>query len=116
MRTGSRYCWACCCWWPCSPTIRCANDCWDSVKPPILEARELSVGYGAVRALEQVSIDLHAGSVTCVMGENGAGKSTLIRVLSGVIRPSTGLLLLDGGAVRFRDPRAARKAGIVTVY
>ncbi|MEX2285050.1 MAG: ATP-binding cassette domain-containing protein [Gemmatimonadota bacterium] len=86
------------------------------MKPPILEARELSVGYGAVRALERVSIDLHAGSVTCVMGENGAGKSTLIRVLSGVIQPTAGQLLLDGGAVRFADPRAARKAGVVTVY
>jgi simple sugar transport system ATP-binding protein len=74
------------------------------------------VGYGAVRALEQVSIGLHAGSVTCVMGENGAGKSTLIRVLSGVIQPTAGQLLLDGAPVRFADPRAARKAGVVTVY
>ena len=83
---------------------------------PVLEARELSVHYGATRALDRVSIALNDGRVTCVMGENGAGKSTLIRILSGVTTPTSGQLLLDGNQVRFADPRAARAAGVMTVY
>jgi simple sugar transport system ATP-binding protein len=83
---------------------------------PLLEARELSAHYGATRALDRVSIALDAGLVTCVMGENGAGKSTLIRILSGVTRPSSGQLFLDGGEVRFANPREARNAGVMTVY
>ena len=83
---------------------------------PLLEARELSVDYGATRALDRVSIALDAGFVTCVMGENGAGKSTLIRILSGVTRPTSGQLFLDGSEVRFANPREARNAGVMTVY
>ncbi len=83
---------------------------------PILEARGVSAGYGAVHALESVSLALQTGRVTCIMGENGAGKSTLIRVLSGGIQPSAGELFLDGRSVHFPDPRAARAAGLTTVY
>jgi simple sugar transport system ATP-binding protein len=86
------------------------------VSVPILQARTVSARYGAVGALEDVSIALLAGSVTCLMGDNGAGKSTLIRILSGVIQPIAGDLLLDGSPVRFPDPRAARTAGIRTVH
>jgi simple sugar transport system ATP-binding protein len=86
------------------------------VSRALLEARELTVHYGATRALDRVSIALDAGRVTCVMGENGAGKSTLIRILSGVTRPSSGHLFLDGGEVRFANPREARNAGVMTVY
>jgi simple sugar transport system ATP-binding protein len=82
----------------------------------ILEARSLSVSYGAVNALHDVSLTLAASTVTCVMGDNGAGKSTLIRVLSGVLQPTSGAVLLNGTPARFNDPRAARTAGIMTVY
>ena len=83
---------------------------------PLLEARELTAHYGATRALDRVSIALDGARVTCVMGENGAGKSTLIRILSGVARPSSGQIFLAGDALRFASPRAARNAGIMTVY
>jgi simple sugar transport system ATP-binding protein len=72
--------------------------------------------FGGVTALDDVSFDVLAGSVTCLLGDNGAGKSTLIRVLSGVYVPTAGRLLLDGSEVRFGAPRDALSRGIATVY
>ena len=72
--------------------------------------------YGHVEALDGVSVSIPPASVTCLLGDNGAGKSTLIKVLSGVVMPSAGRLLLDGAPVRFRSPREARAAGIATLF
>jgi simple sugar transport system ATP-binding protein len=83
---------------------------------PLLRAEHITKRFGAVTALEDVSFDVHAGQVTCLLGDNGAGKSTLIRILSGVFPPSTGRLLLDGDEVRFSAPRDALARGIATVY
>lgn len=84
--------------------------------PPVLELRQLTVRYGSVDALSRVSTVLRSGEITCVLGENGSGKSTLVSVLSGLRRHDEGELLLDGAPVRFRSPRAARSAGIATVW
>jgi simple sugar transport system ATP-binding protein len=86
------------------------------VSAPRLELRGLSVRYGSVPALARVGLALPAGEITCVLGENGSGKSTLVAVLSGLRRHDDGELLLDGTPVRFRSPRAARAAGIATVW
>jgi simple sugar transport system ATP-binding protein len=83
---------------------------------PVLRAEQVSVHFGRVVALQDVSLALHAGGITCLLGDNGAGKSTLIKVLSGVYRPATGGLYLDGNAVALDSPRAARAHGIATVY
>jgi simple sugar transport system ATP-binding protein len=82
----------------------------------ILEADSVSVRYGHVVALDDVSVSIAPASVTCLLGDNGAGKSTLIKVLSGVIPPTAGRLLLAGAPVRFRSPRDARAAGIATLF
>lgn len=74
------------------------------------------MAFGRVVALDDVSLAVPAGSVTCLVGDNGAGKSTLIRVLSGVYRPSSGRCLVDGREIRFRSPRDAIDAGIATVH
>jgi simple sugar transport system ATP-binding protein len=84
--------------------------------PPLLEARDVSKYFGAVVALEGVSLTVRAGAVTCLLGDNGAGKSTLIKTLSGVYRPDKGTLAVDGQAVEFSSPRDALDAGIATVY
>jgi simple sugar transport system ATP-binding protein len=82
----------------------------------LLEARGLSKYFGSVNALQDISLKVHAGEVTCVLGDNGAGKSTLIKILSGVHTPDRGSLLMDGQEVTFTNPRDARARGIATVF
>lgn len=82
----------------------------------LLEARAVSKYFGSVNALEDITLRVNAGEVTCVLGDNGAGKSTLIKILSGVHMPDRGELLLDGQPVRFANPREARARGIATVF
>jgi simple sugar transport system ATP-binding protein len=83
---------------------------------PLLEARNISKYFGAVVALEGVSLAVRAGEINCLLGDNGAGKSTLIKTLSGVHPPDDGTLAIDGEPVRFTSPRDALNAGIATVY
>jgi simple sugar transport system ATP-binding protein len=83
---------------------------------PLLEARNISKFFGAVVALEGVSLEVRAGEINCLLGDNGAGKSTLIKTLSGVHPPDVGTLAIDGQPVIFTSPRDALNAGIATVY
>ena len=79
---------------------------------PLLEARDVSKYFGAVVALEGVSLTVRPGQVTCLLGDNGAGKSTLIKTLSGVHRPDKGTLAVDGQPVdvQLAARRARRRA------
>jgi branched-chain amino acid transport system ATP-binding protein len=61
-----------------------------------LEVKDLVTSYGAIKALNGVSLTVPAGSITAVLGANGAGKSSLLRTLSGLVRPRSGSVLLDG--------------------
>src|SRR5689334_24529894 len=63
---------------------------------PLLEIRDLTTSYGPVRALDGVSLQAEAGRITAVLGANGAGKTTLLRTVSGLVRPTSGQVLLDG--------------------
>ncbi|TDB82913.1 ATP-binding cassette domain-containing protein, partial [Micromonospora fluostatini] len=60
-----------------------------------VEVTGLSKHFGAVRALQDVTLDVPAGSLTAVMGENGAGKSTLMKILAGLDSPTTGTVRVD---------------------
>jgi simple sugar transport system ATP-binding protein len=82
----------------------------------LLEARNVSKYFGSVNALQDISLRVNAGEVTCVLGDNGAGSSTLIKILSGVHSPDKGELLLEGEVTHFATPRGARAAGIATVF
>ena len=82
----------------------------------VMELREVSKRFGAVTALTDVSLSLEPGEIHCLLGDNGAGKSTVIKVLSGVHRPSSGEVWIDGARVDLGDPRAARDQGIATVF
>jgi simple sugar transport system ATP-binding protein len=83
---------------------------------PLLEARGVSKYFGSVNALEDITLQVGAGEVACVLGDNGAGKSTLIKILSGVHVPDKGELRLEGKPVTFSGPRDARALGIATVF
>ncbi|WP_222264962.1 ATP-binding cassette domain-containing protein [Modestobacter marinus] len=83
---------------------------------PVLELRGVTVRFGNVPALSRVSLALRAGEVTCVLGENGSGKSTLVALLSGLLHPAEGELLVDGRPVRFRSPQQARALGVATIW
>ena len=76
------------------------------------EAREISKAFGAVRALQRVSLDLKPGEVHAIVGENGAGKSTLMNIICGKLAPSEGALFRNGEPVAFHSPIDAQKAGI----
>ncbi|MEJ2152149.1 MAG: ATP-binding cassette domain-containing protein [Gemmatimonadota bacterium] len=87
-----------------------------TVAPPLLEADRVSKRFGAVNALENVSLTVASGEVTCLLGDNGAGKSTLVKILAGVHSPTGGELRVNGQSITFRSPREAREHGIGTVY
>ena len=83
---------------------------------PIVELRSISKYFAGVTAVSNLSLSLRAGEVFCLLGENGAGKSTVIKILTGVEKPSTGTVLIDGLEVQLHNPRDARDRGISTVY
>jgi D-xylose transport system ATP-binding protein len=82
----------------------------------IVEMRNIHVSFGGVRAVDDVSVDLHAGEVVGLVGGNGAGKSTLMKVLSGAQRADSGEIRIDGQAAAITNPRDAKRLGIETIY
>jgi D-xylose transport system ATP-binding protein len=76
----------------------------------------MNISFGGVRAVDDVSLDLHAGEVVGLLGHNGAGKSTLIKMLSGAYRPDAGEVRIDGRPAAIHSPRDARRYGIETIY
>ncbi|MGA5603543.1 ATP-binding cassette domain-containing protein [Streptomyces griseoincarnatus] len=83
---------------------------------PVIELKAVGKSYGNIRALHGVSLTVHPGNVTCVLGDNGAGKSTLIKIVSGLHQHTEGEFLVDDEPVRFSTPRQALDKGIATVY
>ncbi|MFL6719348.1 MAG: ABC transporter ATP-binding protein [Burkholderiaceae bacterium] len=72
--------------------------------------------FGAMAALDGVSLDIRAGEIHCLLGENGAGKSTLCNLVFGVHAPDSGAMLLDGAPYRPRGPADALARGIAMVH
>lgn len=83
---------------------------------PVLTLDRVSKHFGAIQALAEVSLALHAGEVVGLMGDNGAGKSTLVKIIAGNFPPSSGTMAMEGRAVHFHKPSDARAAGIEIVY
>src|ERR1700712_4412373 len=82
----------------------------------VLSLRGVSKHFGAVSALTDIELDVHAGEVVALVGDNGAGKSTLVKVLAGVHQPSAGTISFGGQQVTLSDPGAALNLGIATVF
>ena len=83
---------------------------------PLLEMRNISIHFGGIKAVDDVSIDLMPGEVVGLLGHNGAGKSTLIKILSGAYKKDSGEIYVDGQKVDIRSPADARKYNIETIY
>jgi ABC-type sugar transport system ATPase subunit len=83
---------------------------------PVLEVRDISKRFGAVRALHEVSFSLFPGEVIGLIGDNGAGKSTLVNIIAGSLQPDSGQILVDGVERTFENAAQAREAGIETVF
>ena len=100
-------------------TIDLGRDVIDEVPShhkEMLAVKDVSKRYGPVTALSGVSLEVHEGEVLALIGDNGAGKSTLVSVIAGVTKPDGGEVLVDGRPFRGSGPRAARDAGIETVF
>src|SRR3954451_21299154 len=82
----------------------------------VLSLRGISKHFGAVSALTDIDLDVHAGEVVALVGDNGAGKSTLVKILAGVHQQSTGSITFRGQPVTLDDPSAALNLGIATVF
>ncbi len=83
---------------------------------PVLSIRHAHKRFGAIHALQDVSLDAWPGEVLALLGDNGAGKSTLVKCISGIHALDEGEMLLHGRPVTLSSPTAARAAGIETVY
>ena len=84
--------------------------------PTMVEMRNISVAFGGVHAVEDVTVTLNQGEVVGLVGGNGAGKSTLMRCLSGARPPDSGEILIDGQKVTISNPRDAKALKIETIY
>jgi simple sugar transport system ATP-binding protein len=82
----------------------------------LIELNGITKSFGSVYALGGVSLHVDPGEVVGLIGDNGAGKSTLIKILAGVIKPTSGEILVDGKVVNNWSPARSRAAGIETVY
>ncbi|MGC1289384.1 MAG: ATP-binding cassette domain-containing protein [Streptosporangiaceae bacterium] len=81
----------------------------------MLSVKNIKKSYAGVAALRGVDIDLDVG-LTAIVGDNGAGKSTLMKILSGVVRPDDGEIVIDGSPVTLDSPTRARSLGIESLY
>jgi erythritol transport system ATP-binding protein len=82
----------------------------------VLAAHNVAKSYGNVHALKGVNFEIRRGKVTTLFGENGAGKSTLMKILSGVVTPTSGDIVLDGEHVTFHSSTDARDRGISIIH
>ncbi len=83
---------------------------------PVLELENISKHFGAIHALNDVSLTLDSGQVVGLMGDNGAGKSTLVKIIAGNYRPSHGTMRMEGAELNLHRPIEARKHGIEIVH
>jgi ABC-type uncharacterized transport system ATPase subunit len=88
----------------------------NSTKPPRVEARSMTKGFGGSVVLDDVSLTLEPGTVHALLGENGAGKSTLVKCIMGFYEADSGSLLVNGSFAHVRSPKDAQAFGIGMVY
>jgi ABC-type sugar transport system ATPase subunit len=83
---------------------------------PMISIRGLSKSYGGHKANDNISLDIFPNEVIALVGDNGAGKSTFIKMISGVVRPTSGSISIEGAKVEMTSPNDARANGIETLH
>ncbi len=83
---------------------------------PFIQFDDISKNFSGTKALQNVDFACHKGSIHAILGENGAGKSTLIKIMSGVLAPSSGVMSIQGKPAEFSKPSEAVKAGVVCIF
>ena len=83
---------------------------------PILEIRDLSVSFGGLRAVDDVSFEVTRNRITTVIGPNGAGKSTLFNMISGALQPRNGEVLIEGVDYTGQPPHRMQAAGLARSF
>lgn len=83
---------------------------------PVLEVRALSVNFGGLRAVDDVSFGVARNRITTVIGPNGAGKSTLFNLISGALRPRAGQVLIEGADHTAQPPYRMQAAGLARSF
>jgi ABC-type sugar transport system ATPase subunit len=100
---------------PAENSSKCAVGAYNQT-PPLLSMRGIRKTFPGVQAIGNADFELIRGEIHALVGENGAGKSTLIKILSGVHRPDSGEIKIDGRAIYFSSPQDAHRAGIATIH
>ena len=93
-----------------------AKDTIDRTGTPLVEMRNISISFGGIQAVDDVTVDLYPGEVVGLLGHNGAGKSTLIKILSGAYKADSGEIYVNGERAEINNPRDARTYNIETIY
>jgi branched-chain amino acid transport system ATP-binding protein len=83
---------------------------------PILEARDISMYFGGLKAVDAVNMQIRAGDIFGVIGPNGAGKTTFFNICSGVYRPSSGSILLEGEDITHLKPEQIARKGLARTF
>ncbi|PCE26010.1 sugar ABC transporter ATP-binding protein [Paraburkholderia acidicola] len=86
------------------------------LRSTLLDMQDIQISFGGVPALRSANLSVAAGEVHALIGQNGAGKSTMIKILTGAYRRTGGSVRFEGREIDFRSPKAAREAGISTIY
>ena len=82
----------------------------------LLEVKQLSIHFGGVKAVQNVSFSIDAGVVYAVIGPNGAGKTTLFNLITGIYTPTTGEILLDGESIGGKSPNELAERGVARTF
>lgn len=83
---------------------------------PTLELNNIHKAFGGIVAIQDLSLELYLGKIVTIVGDNGAGKSKLVKMISGVYRPTSCEIRLDGNLVKLSDASSARSLDIEVVY
>ena len=83
---------------------------------PMLDVRELAIQFGGLRAVDGLNMRVNKGQLYGLIGPNGAGKTTVFNMLTGVYKPTTGAILLDGANITGKSPVEINKSGVARTF